>query len=339
MPEAFLQLPTGDRKAILEKAAQESGKGANVLEKDVWVCWTLEKLVSLPDVPPLAFKGGTSLSKIYDAISRFSEDVDVTIDRNVLDPSLDPFEEGKSRTRRRKDCDALDELLTKYLGEVVKPHFDKHLRSELKGQSIETQLGDVHGQLIIPYPSCFDRTDAYMSESILLELGGKNAITPAEKHDVSSYLEAIVPSVDYPSASVPVLSAERTFWEKATLIHSECNKGKVKDGGVARMSRHWYDLAQLASGEVGPAAIDDKELLADVVLQKNILYYAGYSNYEACLSGGLALVPKGDLAPALEEDFERMKGDGMFWEATGIFDEVISLLAETEAEINAKYSE
>jgi hypothetical protein len=339
LPEAFLQLQTDNRKAILEKAAQESGKGANVLEMDVWVCWTLEKLVSLPDAPPLAFKGGTSLSKIYDAISRFSEDVDVTIDRNVLDPNLDPFEEGKSRTRRRKDCDALDELLTEYLNEVVKPHFDEHLRSELNDQSIETQLGEVHGQLIIPYPSCFDRADAYMPESILLELGGKNAITPAEKHDVSSYLEAIVPSVDYPSAAVPVLSAERTFWEKATLIHSECNRGRVKDGGVARMSRHWYDLAQLASGEVGPAAIEDKDLLADVVLQKNVLYYAGYSNYEACLIGGLALVPQGELAAALEEDFERMKGDGMFWQATGNFDDVVGLLAKTETEINTKYSD
>lgn len=339
MPDSFLQLPSDDRKAILEKAAQESGKGANVLEKDVWVCWTLEKLVAVPDVPPFAFKGGTSLSKIYDAISRFSEDVDVTIDRNALDSDLDPFEEGKSRNKRKKDCDTLDELLTKYLTETIKPHFDSQLRSELDDESLETHLGDAHGQLIIPYPSCFDRTDAYMPESILLELGGKNAITPAMKHEVAPYLESIVSSITYPRATVPVLSAERTFWEKATLIHSECNRGKVKASGVARMSRHWYDLAQLGAGEVGPVAIGDKELLADVVLQKNVLYYSGYSNYEACLNGNLSLVPQGDLAAALEEDFERMKGDGMFWQSTGSFEEVVGLLAGIESEINDKYSD
>jgi len=181
LPDFFLQLPSNDRKVILEKAAQNSGKGTNILEKDIWVCWTLERLVAVPDVPSLAFKGGTSLSKIYDAISRFSEDVDVTIDRNALDPSLDPFEKGKSRSRRKKDCDALDELLTAYLTETIKPHFDKHLKSELDDESLETCFGDAHGQLVIPYPSCLNRSDAYMSESILLELGGKNAIIPAQE--------------------------------------------------------------------------------------------------------------------------------------------------------------
>jgi hypothetical protein len=101
LADAFLQLPDDDRKAILDKSAQESGKGANILEKDVWVCWTLEKLVTMPDVPPLVFKGGTSLSKAYNAISRFSEDVDVTLDRHALDPDLDPFA-ATSRNRSRK---------------------------------------------------------------------------------------------------------------------------------------------------------------------------------------------------------------------------------------------
>ena len=103
MADRFLQLPETDRKAILDKAAQELGKSPNLLEKDVWVCWTLEKLVNMPEVPSLAFKGGTSLSKAYDAISRFSEDIDVTLDRHALDPDLNPFADT-SKTQVRKIC-------------------------------------------------------------------------------------------------------------------------------------------------------------------------------------------------------------------------------------------
>jgi predicted nucleotidyltransferase component of viral defense system len=108
--DRFLQLPETDRKAILDKAAQKLGKSPNLLEKDVWVCWTLEKLGNMPEVPSLAFKGGTSLSKAFDAIARFSEDVDVTLDRRALDPELDPFT-ASSKTQAKKICTQLETLL------------------------------------------------------------------------------------------------------------------------------------------------------------------------------------------------------------------------------------
>ena len=336
MTDQFLQLATGDRKAILDKAAQESGKSANVLEKDVWVCWTLEKLVAMPEVPPLAFKGGTSLAKVYDAIARFSEDVDVTLDRNALSSDLNPFA-AESRSQRKRECAELDELLTQLLKEKIKPYFDRCLKAELGDTEVATRLGDKLGQLVIPYPSCFDRSGAYMPESVLLELGGKNSIEPAKEHTLQPYLETLVPTVSYPKLKILVLAPERTFWEKATLIHSECKRPEAK-ADVDRMSRHWYDLVQLSFSAIGESAIDDWSLLEDVVKQKNVLYYAGYSNYEACLNGGLQLVPEGKLAKLLSEDFARMEGEGMFWQAPGSFANVLEQLAETQTEINNKFS-
>jgi len=337
LPDAFLQLPTNDRKAILLKAAQDSGKGANVLEKDVWVCWTLEKLVKMPDVPSFAFKGGTSLSKVYNAIARFSEDVDVTLDRMALDPALDPFAD-KSNSQRKKDSAALDELLTDLLHAKIKPYFDDCLRSELDERKVETTIGDNHGLLVIPYPSCFDRSDAYVRESVLLELGGKNSIQPAREHPVKPYLADLVTTVEYPEATIPVLAAERTFWEKATLIHAECNRPTAKVN-ANRISRHWYDLAQLSVGDVGASAINDKELLNDVILQKNVLYYSGFADYEACSEGALKIVPDGTLAKSLSDDFERMKDDGMFWEAPGTFANVLEKISKIESQINRKFAE
>ena len=335
LADSFLRLSNDDRKAILDRAAQDSGKSANVLEKDVWVCWTLEKLAAMPDVPPLAFKGGTSLSKVYNSIARFSEDVDVTLDRNALDPSLDPFA-AESRNKSKKVCAALDELLANLVDKTVKPYFDECLRSELDDADAHTQIGDGDGQLIIPYPSCFDRSGAYMPESVLLELGGKNSIKPAREFEITPYLRDLVPSVDYPRPTVYVLAAERTFWEKATLIHSECNRPEPK-ANVDQMSRHWYDLAQLSLGSVGESALDDNELLKDVVNQKNVLYYAGFSDYEACLNGGIRLVPEGKLANLLSDDFDKMVSEGMFWEVPGTFAGVIEQLAEVEANINRRF--
>ncbi len=102
------------------------------------------------------------------------------------------------------------------------------------------------------------------------------------------------------------------------------------------MSRHWYDLAHLCSGPVGPAAIENTTLQADVVHTKNVLYYTGYLNYEACTSGGLKLVPKTKLADALQKDFDHMVRAGMFWESPGTFESVLEQLAEAEARINTK---
>lgn len=145
----------------------------------------------------------------------------------------------------------------------------------------------------------------------------------------------LVPSIEYPRPSVQVLAAERTFWEKATLIHSECNRPEPKSN-VDRMSRHWYDLAQLSLGPIGESTLNDKELLEDVVNQKKVLYYAGFSDYDACLGGGFRLVPEGKLASLLGDDFDKMVSEGMFWQSPGSFEDVIKQLSGVEADINRR---
>lgn len=102
MAESYLELPESDQKDILQAAAAELGRQAAVLEKDIWVCWTLQTLFSMPDAHPMAFKGGTSLSKVYGAIDRFSEDVDITLDYRHFEADFDPFAEGISNTKIRK---------------------------------------------------------------------------------------------------------------------------------------------------------------------------------------------------------------------------------------------
>jgi hypothetical protein len=331
LADRFLQLPETDRKAILDKAAQELGKSPNILEKDVWVCWTLEKLVNMPEVPPLAFKGGTSLSKAYDAISRFSEDVDVTLDRRALNPNLNPFADT-SKTQVRKICAQLDTLLADYIVDVIKPYFDQCLKEELQDNSAETKIGNTPDKLHIPYPTSLPSGNAYIPESVLLELGGKNEITPSSHLQLEPYIRSGVPLLEFPLPIVAVLAPERTYWEKATLIHVECNRKNVK-ANAARLSRHWYDLFQLNRSEIGLAALSNTKLLEEVVNHKNILYPSGWAKYNDCL-GGLRLIPDASSLKSLEEDFEQMKGNGMFWNEPDSFQEILKELSKLESAIN-----
>ena len=307
----------------------------NVLEKDVWVCWTLEKLVTMPEIPPLAFKGGTSLSKAYNVIARFSEDVDVTLDRRLLGPGIDPFA-APSKSKAKKDCEQLNELLADYIVDAIKPYFDVCLENELHDASAETKIGDSADKLQIPYPTCLTSSSSYIQESVLLELGGKNEITPSNELQLKPYIQPGMPSLEYPTPTVAVLAPERTYWEKATLIHAECNREKVK-ANADRLSRHWYDLFQLNRSEIGSSALANPKLLEEVVNQKNVIYYSKWAKYADCL-GSIRLIPDDTSVRALEEDFEQMRANAMFWEEPGSFQGILEELSELEKTINNLFS-
>jgi hypothetical protein len=135
------------------------------------------------------------------------------------------------------------------------------------------------------------------------------------------------------SITVRVLSASRTFWEKATLIHVACNRSDPKLD-ADRQSRHWHDLAVLADHKIGGASLADRALLEDVARHKSIFFRASYAKYDACLSGGLRLIPRTPLLQALEADYEKMIADGMFEGEPPTFDSIISRLEKLEKQIN-----
>lgn len=336
LPELFLQLAEKDRKAILVTAAQELARSAKVLEKDVWVCWTLEKLAAMPGVPPFVFKGGTSLSKAYNAIARFSEDVDVTLDRESIAPGQDPFA-AKTNSQHKKIRKALRKSLVTYMASDMKPYFDECIRTEVPDEASETEIDEDKTQLLIHYPSCIGAAGTYMQEHVILELGCRNKITPAEDKKLEPYVKSVIDSVKYPEPRVSVLAPQRTFWEKATLIHVECNNPDPKER-MNKCSRHWYDLAQLASGDIGESALADLELLEDVVHQKSVLFQYKHANYDQCLNGKFRLIPDEHLGAALVKDFNEMVADQYFWEDPGTFEDILSQLADLEATINKNRS-
>lgn len=332
MAESFLSLKAEERKEILQTLSPKFGLSPAVLEKDVWVCWALQHLFAMPDAIPMAFKGGTSLSKVFNAIKRFSEDIDVTLDYRVLDVNANPFKEGISRSQISKLSTGLREAVRKYTHTIVLPHFNKLITDQFGERRYRLELSEDGEKLEIYYEPLF--TSSNLLDHILIEFGGRNAIEPSAVHKVVPYIATELPELILPEASAQVLAAARTFWEKATLMHVECIRKKLD--GLERSSRHWTDLSMLADHQIGKDAIVDRNLLLDVMRHKEVFYKTSGVSYEACNAGGLLLVPDAEMLKALEKDFDKMVADGMFYGANQPkFQAVIERLTELQKEINS----
>ncbi|MFA6038075.1 MAG: nucleotidyl transferase AbiEii/AbiGii toxin family protein, partial [Legionellales bacterium] len=173
----------------------------------------------------------------------------------------------------------------------------------------------------------------YLKPEILIEFGGRNVIDPNEKHYIEPDVAAITQGVIYPKTEAIILSPVRTFWEKATLIHVECNRNTFKQNSE-RLSRHWYDLAKLAAHSWGKLALNDRDLLADVVQHKKAFFNTSYANYDACLIGKFQLIPDELSVYELYKDYQQMVGAGMIYEEMD-FGEIFDSIFEIEELINA----
>lgn len=344
MSESFLQIAEKDRGEILQSAAAELSITAQILEKDVWVCWALGKLFEMPDSKPMAFKGGTSLSKVWGAIERFSEDIDITIDYRSFDTGFDHREGGVRSNRRKQISEELRAAMKGYTGSVVLPYLEEALRSELPGGKFELNHSDNGEQIIISYPSAVavSTRNPYIRDSVLLEFGGRNTLEPNAVHSVITYLVQAqgIEGVHFPEAhDVVVIDVLRTFWEKVTLIHAAC--GKDPGSVIAeRLSRHWYDLHMLVtSGQVDLAsALADEALLREIVALKNVFYYTGSARYERCLEGGLTLQPETGLLKRIATDYDEMRDMNLVAGEPPLFKDILETLQNIQNGVNEKFS-
>jgi len=329
VPEDFLNLSGEEQADIFQTWAAKLGRRPEHLEKDVWICWVLQNLFGMPQRLPMAFKGGTSLSKVFDAIRRFSEDVDVTIDYRALDATINPFAPELSKTQQKKFSETLKTRLKEHTHDVVLPYFATLLAPIAKREE-PIELSEDGESMRIYYPSVFRD-----GEMVLVEFGGRNTTEPNEEYSLRPYIAEAIKELKFQSAKVRVLSPLRTFWEKATLIHVECYRPEPRMD-ANRLSRHWSDLAALADHDIGKRSLSDRALLDDVVKHKKVFYYTAHANYDACLAGQLRLAPEGELLDALNIDFGKMIEAKMFDTEPLGFDKIVSRLKALEREINGR---
>ena len=325
-------LPEKERNELFTLTAERRGMGSiAVVEKDFWVCWTLKHLFEHPELSKqLIFKGGTSLSKVYGLIDRFSEDIDLVLDWRVVNEDQDPME-GRTKTKQQKLNEALNEKACVYIVETMLPCLEDALGShcELEIKADEKDQGHV---VRVRYPKT-TKTEGLLPY-IQLEIGPLASWLPHSEHTITSYAAEDFPDqFDEPRCSVRAIEAERTFWEKATILHHEAHR--PEDSVIPeRYSRHYYDLCLMAADETLKAsALGKLELLNDVVLFKKKFYPRGWANYDAAKPGTLKLIPPDRILNAMQKDYAAMQE--MIFGRCPSFEEIIASLTELEAEINS----
>jgi hypothetical protein len=330
MNDKFFDLSVEEQLVLIKNTADQLDISDMIIEKDLWICWLLEKIFALP--VQMAFKGGTSLSKVFGLIKRFSEDCDITIDYRNFKPEL--HLESLNRTQLKKVSDQLKKQLKTYIAESVLPYLQEQASQAFPKQSFKITLSEDGEQLRFYYPNIINTSQTYLRDHVFIEFGVRNSTEPCEKHQVISYLaQNSSKELNLPKPMVNTLSPIRTFWEKATLIHVECHRERL-DKSPERLSRHWYDLFMLNNSWVREKALSDSEILKSVIKHKKAFFNASYSHYDSCLSGKFRLIPESLYLEDLSQDFAKMIDAGMFHGAPPTFSQITESLRELENTFN-----
>jgi hypothetical protein len=335
MADAFLLLPAEDRREALNVAADRSGRPAHLLEKDVWVVWALTTLYSSPLGEHLVFKGGTSLSKAYGVIRRFSEDVDLTYDIRAIAPDL-VGDNGEALPKTRSEEKRWTSEVRKRLPEWVTGSVQPVIAEALTSGPLSAAIRVDGEKLFIDYEAT-TMGSGYVAPSVMLEFGARSTGEPASLRDVTCDADGLVDGVVFPTARPRVMHAERTFWEKATAIHVFCLQERLRGD---RFARHWHDVARLDEAGFAAAAFADREL-ANAVARHKTMFFAekvadrSQIDYASAVNGSLQLVPVGDGAKALAEDYARMVDDGLLLEEAEAFETLMERCADIAARANS----
>jgi hypothetical protein len=324
------------RDEAFQETAAQLGMSKAIIEKDFWVCWSLKQLFALPSFgKQLIFKGGTSLSKAYDVIDRFSEDVDLSIDRQQLGfaGDRDPEDPNLSGNKQKKLLQELEAAAEEAVRGRLLAEIQTAFSSRLE-QSFTLSVDPTEPQTILfSYPSLSKSDAGYLKRFVRLEFGARGVQLPAEHIDIAPYLHQAFPDLLTDGlVGVKVLGVERTFWEKATILHMLFHQDATKPL-ADRMSRHYYDMAQLIGHEAKKRALGKLDLLTQVAHHKSVFFKSAWANYDEAKPGSLRLAPNANLAAALRKDYAGMQE--MIIGDAPKFDETLATIEAFETEINS----
>ena len=336
MADYFFDLGQDDQREGLEYARARTGRPTHLLEKDLWVVWTLRALFDSPLSADLTFKGGTSLSKVYKIINRFSEDIDLTCDIRKLIPDLigDGGDLPTSRSQADKWTKAIRHRLPDWIKASVQPIIEASLARERLDAKVEL-AGQENDKLLLQYPALAQGT-GYVPPVVTLEFGGRATGEPHQVLPVVCDMDGLLPDVSFPTATPLVMSVARTFWEKATAAHVYCAQARIRG---ERYARHWHDLAAIARSPYFASIVTDHAVASAVARHKSCFFIekdteGAVINYIRATQGHLRIVPEGHPREALAEDYAAMLADDVMIGDALSFDQLMQACAEVAAQVN-----
>jgi hypothetical protein len=339
--------PDEERLDLFLTGARRLGTAVQNVEKDFWVCWTLDVLfngLGRGASPRLLFKGGTSLSKAFGLIARFSEDIDITVFRADLGQGTSLEElEALSGKKRRAGMDAIKAACQAFIGGPLREGFIDVLSDFMKAAGVpeeryrlELDPDDPDRQsLLLWYPAVSTGPRDYVRPAVKIESGAKSAVDPNVLATLKPYVADDVPNLDLRVADITTVLAERTFWDKVIILHGLQSwfdrRGQLRHGGQ-RVSRHYYDVFCLLQSSLGERALTDRDLAADCARHARMFFHSHDLDLEHAVPGTLLLAPSSTMLEPLRRDYDAMTG--MILGAAPAFDEVVAAIAALELRLN-----
>jgi len=359
--DKFIKLSKQERTNIIRRAAFDLGLRFDVVEKDIWVCYVLDKLFSLKELEgKLVFKGGTCLSKAYNLIGRFSEDVDITISKEFLEISRASKKPREIRSRTRK---AAEDFVKNEIYKILSNAFAKELEKDSWSLEISEEDGSTllfnfpvsessstfsvpFGPIKFSVPTVAGSENKgimevtgnhqierstnnynYIKPSIKLEFGALGDNWPSEEKSVQPYAKKVLPDF-FSSTQVKVLDAKRNFLEKLLILHSICYR-PIEKPLRHHYSRHYYDVFCLIKAGVGKDALALQDVLESVIENKITFWNETWKPYDMIKSfSDIKLVPQEERLKEIAADYERMKE--MFFAKHPTFSDIVDELKKFE---------
>ena len=337
----FIKLEKNERSQAFRIASQILGYPAYVIEKDFWVTYMLNTLFNKIELNhKIMFKGGTSLSKCYKLIDRFSEDIDLSL--NMADLGFEDkkaprnIAKSESKSAAKRAIENLKMAGEEFVKDKLLVLLTNTLNNDLLSQDDWDLVIDKDNaeNILFHYPKSLEDEEysgnQYVKPVVLIETGTKSEHIPLEQVNINTLLEDAIPEIKS-HALINVLSPKRTFWEKVTILHAENNINRV-ERVKERLSRHLYDIVMLYRSEIGLEAAKDIELLKLVSKHKEFYYRSKAAKYSEAKPGTLNIVPKGEILEAFRLDYEKMRD--MFVGEVIPFNIIIEELESLENKLN-----
>ncbi|MCF0227788.1 MAG: nucleotidyl transferase AbiEii/AbiGii toxin family protein [Malacoplasma sp.] len=320
----FLKLKPNERKIIIQHTAKKLNIQSSLIEKDFWVCLILYYLFNYSKFKKdLIFGGGTSLSKCYHCIQRFSEDIDIAINWEVLGFSHDPLK-GKSKTKQKETIANLNTTTINFVKNQLLPDLKEGIKRLTGLELIFSIDKDNPLTILCEYPKLFN--SKYVLKQIRIEVGHESQTLERVKMCVKPYISTISETFN-----VAVLPIEKIFYDKALILH-RLSHLEDKSKFQHRYARHYYDLYCIGS---------DKKLLEKILKRKDIYkavvindisyHYRAYAHFEECLENNIKLIPNKELLAVIKNDYNEMIE--MFFIKPPAFEKIVNFLSDIERKI------
>ena len=316
---------------VFLNTANQKGVYPALVEKDFWVCYILDYLFNRSSWKDcFVFKGGTSLSKAFHVIERFSEDIDLILDwKAVIKGGVDPWGE-RTRNQQYKFNKSINEETERFVEVKLIPEMKRDIGDDLKADfDVYPDEQDMK-TINFAYPRIFD--DSYLRPVVRLEIGPLAEWRPHHAQKIVPYVAEFYGQLFERSYTyVVTLDAERTFWEKISILHKIANRN-ISKPFPRRYARHYYDVYCICHSDIKEKAFAQYELLEKNILFEKKFYYSGTAGYDTARIGTIRLLPVVEDMDVVRNDYERMKE--MIFGRSPDFDEVIEVIAELQDEIN-----